>query len=147
MLRFRPFSTVHTNATERFQIDAFSMKTLSVCVGGRPKRIEMYAFSNENVLVWTGPNSGTTTTNLTKVQPNREVPRYWHWRPYLDLVERITAKLSLSQCLYPRVSRCGRDSHGRAQGLQGLCLNSQSKTRSCKCTRYNLPQFKFRVKM
>ena len=51
MLRFRPFSTVHTNATERFEIDAFSMKTLSVCVGGRPKRIEMYAFSNENVLV------------------------------------------------------------------------------------------------
>ena len=57
MMRFRPFSTVHTNTTERFQIDAFSMKTLSVCVGGRPKRIEMYAFSNENVLVWTGRNS------------------------------------------------------------------------------------------
>ena len=99
MMRFRPFSTVHTNTTERFQIDAFSMKTLSVCVVGRPKRIEMYAFSNENVLVWTGPNSGTTTTNLTKVQPNRELRRYRHWRTYLDLVEIITAKLSLSRSL------------------------------------------------
>ena len=37
---------------ERFQIDAFSMKTLSVLgMDRRPKRIEMYAFSNENALV------------------------------------------------------------------------------------------------
>ena len=47
---------------QRFQIDAFSVNTLSVferiSVDGRPKRIEMYAFSNENALVWTGPNSG-----------------------------------------------------------------------------------------
>ncbi len=44
---------------QRFQIDAFSVNTLSVferiSVDGRPKRIEMYAFSNENALVWTGP--------------------------------------------------------------------------------------------
>ncbi len=43
---------------QRFQIDAFSVNTLSVferiSVDGRPKRIEMYAFSNENALVWTG---------------------------------------------------------------------------------------------
>ncbi len=36
---------------QRFQIDAFSVNTLSVferiSVDGRPKRIEMYAFSNE----------------------------------------------------------------------------------------------------
>ncbi len=46
---------------QRFQIDAFSANTLSVferiSVDGRPKRIEMYAFSNENALVWTGPYS------------------------------------------------------------------------------------------
>ncbi len=39
---------------QRFQIDAFSVNTLSVferiSVDGRPKRIEMYAFSNENAL-------------------------------------------------------------------------------------------------
>ncbi len=45
---------------QRFQIDAFSVNTLSVferiiSVDGRPKRIEMYAFSNENALVRTGP--------------------------------------------------------------------------------------------
>ena len=44
---------------QRFQIDAFSVNTLSVferiSVDGRPKRIKMYAFSNENALVWTGP--------------------------------------------------------------------------------------------
>ncbi len=28
-----------------------------ISVDGRPKRIEMYAFSNENALVWTGNNS------------------------------------------------------------------------------------------
>ena len=39
---------------ERFQINAFSMKTLGVLVWTeRPIRIEMYALSNENVLVWT----------------------------------------------------------------------------------------------
>jgi len=43
---------------ERFQIDAFSMKTLSVLVWKelRTKRIEMYAFWNEDALVWTDPN-------------------------------------------------------------------------------------------
>ncbi len=46
---------------QRFQIDAFSVNTLSVferiSVDGRPKRIEMDAFSNENALVWTGPKT------------------------------------------------------------------------------------------
>ena len=37
---------------ERFQINAFSMKTLmGISADGRPKRIEMFAFSNENALV------------------------------------------------------------------------------------------------
>ena len=44
---------------QRFQIDAFSVNTLSVferiSVDGRPKRINLYAFSNENGLMWTGP--------------------------------------------------------------------------------------------
>ena len=40
---------------ESFHIDAFSMKTPPISVVGRPKRIEMYAISNENALVWTGP--------------------------------------------------------------------------------------------
>ena len=40
---------------ESFQIDAFSMKTPPISVVGRPKRIEMFAISNENALVWTGP--------------------------------------------------------------------------------------------
>ena len=64
-MRFRPFSTVFTYAIcirvsvlihfhERIQIDAFSMKTIGVLVlGGPAERIEMYAFSNENALVWT----------------------------------------------------------------------------------------------
>ena len=70
MFQKSPFSSVHTNMIccvficihfqQRFQIDAFSVNTLSVferiSVDGRPKRIEMYAFSNENALVWTGPN-------------------------------------------------------------------------------------------
>ena len=38
---------------ERFQIDAFSMKTQLISLGERPKGIEMYAFSNKNSLVWT----------------------------------------------------------------------------------------------
>ena len=88
-------------------------------VGGRPKRIEMYAFSNENVLMWTGPNSGTTTTNLSKVQPNRKVRRYRHWRPHLDLVERITAKLSLSRYLSAGVPVRSRFSRPGAR-LKGL---------------------------
>ena len=54
---------------QRFQIDAFSVNTLSlferISVDGRPKRTicmrfqtkthNLYAFSNENALVWTGP--------------------------------------------------------------------------------------------
>ena len=64
-MRFRPFSTVFTYAIcirvsvlihfhERDAFhDAFSMKTISVLVlGGSAERIEMYAFSNGNALVW-----------------------------------------------------------------------------------------------
>ena len=40
---------------ERFQMDAFLMKTLSVLVW--PKGMEMCAFSNANAIVWTGPYS------------------------------------------------------------------------------------------
>ena len=44
---------------QRFQMYAFSTKTIIVfdrcSVDDRPKRIEKYAFSNENALVWTGP--------------------------------------------------------------------------------------------
>ena len=43
---------------QRFQIDAFSVNT-RVSVDGRPKRIEMYAFSNENALVWTEPETSS----------------------------------------------------------------------------------------
>ena len=56
-MRFHLYSLSTT-----FQIDAFSVNTLSVferiSVDGRPKHIEMYAFSNENALVWTGPEFG-----------------------------------------------------------------------------------------
>ena len=74
-----PFSDVHTNTIcmrsicihfqQRFQIDAFSVNTLSVferiSVDGRPKRINLYAFSNENALVWTGPNMDTVRESHT----------------------------------------------------------------------------------
>ena len=60
---FRPFSTVHTNTIcMRFRFDPLSRAFSNRCVfdenaqrisvDGRPKRIEMYAFSNKNALVW-----------------------------------------------------------------------------------------------
>ena len=56
---------------QRFQIDAFSVNMLSVFerinLDGRPKRIEMYALSNENALVWTGPYSLSTNDNFSMV--------------------------------------------------------------------------------
>ena len=45
------FSTVHTN---RYVFDENARR---IGIDGKPKRIEMYAFSNENALVWTGPKT------------------------------------------------------------------------------------------
>ena len=58
---------------QRFQIEAFSVNTLSVFErisvdGSVPKRIEMYAFSNENALVWIG--SKAFNDDLAKVSWN-----------------------------------------------------------------------------
>ena len=58
---FDAFSTVLPNT----HIYAFSFSNRCVCdenalrinADGRPKRIEIYAFSNENALVWTRPKS------------------------------------------------------------------------------------------
>ena len=36
----------------------FDENAQRISVDGRPKRIEMYAISNENTLVWTGPKTG-----------------------------------------------------------------------------------------
>ena len=55
------FSSVHPNT----HIYAFSFSNRCVCdenalrisADGRPKHIEMYAFSNENASVWTRPKS------------------------------------------------------------------------------------------
>ena len=53
------FSSVHTNTIcMRFRFDPLSRAFSNRCVisaDGRPKRIEMYTFSNENSSVWTGP--------------------------------------------------------------------------------------------
>ena len=61
LMRFRPFSTVHTNTIcMRFRFDPLS-KALQIenaqrmSVDGRPKRIEMCAFLSENALVWMRP--------------------------------------------------------------------------------------------
>ena len=58
---------------QRFQIDAFSVNTLSVferiSVDGRPKRINLYAFSNENALVWTGPKPGDLFQYIKMIDP------------------------------------------------------------------------------
>ena len=49
----------------RFRFDQLSNRCVfdqnpqRISVNRRPKRIEMYAFSNENALVWTGPGSKT----------------------------------------------------------------------------------------
>ena len=60
LMRFRPSALIRylcvfvlIHFQERFQIDAFSMKA-HLSVNGTPERIEMYAFSNENAMVWTG---------------------------------------------------------------------------------------------
>ncbi len=53
-----------------------SVNTLSVferiSMDGRPKCIEMYAFSNENALVWTGPRSNyISPSNVKRRATNR----------------------------------------------------------------------------
>ena len=64
--RFDAFSTVHTNTICMcFCFDPLSRTFSNLCViyenaqcisvDERSKRIEMYAFSNENALVWRGP--------------------------------------------------------------------------------------------
>ena len=64
---------------QRFQIDAFSVNTLSVferiSVDGRPKRINLYAFSNENALVWTGPKAAKAlyTEELLRVKFEKDI--------------------------------------------------------------------------
>ena len=71
---------------QRFQIDAFSVNTLSVferiSVDGRPKRIEMYAFSNENALVWTGPkikhSPWVADSNVYGSSPSNNIIRLSH---------------------------------------------------------------------
>ena len=67
LMRFRPFLTVHTNTIcMRFRFDSLSRAFLNgyffrenaqrISVEGMPERIQMYAFSNNNALIWTGPN-------------------------------------------------------------------------------------------
>ena len=67
LMRFRPFLTVHTNTIcMRFSFDSLSKAFLNgyifhenaqhISVEGRPERIQMYAFSNNDALMWTGPN-------------------------------------------------------------------------------------------
>ena len=48
---FDPLSTVFSNRC------VFGENAQSISVVGRPKRIKMYAFSNEKAFVWTGPKS------------------------------------------------------------------------------------------
>ena len=47
--RFDPLSRAFSNRC------VFDENAQRVSVDGRPKRIKMYAFSNKNALVWTGP--------------------------------------------------------------------------------------------
>ena len=65
-MRFRPLPAQNNTICMRFCFDPLSRAFENRCVfdedaqrisvEGRVKRIETYAFSNENALVWTGPN-------------------------------------------------------------------------------------------
>ena len=61
-MRFRPSTLRYVRVyvlihfQERFQIDAFSMKTLSVLVSAKASRC-LHFHWNENAFVWTGPNN------------------------------------------------------------------------------------------
>lgn len=69
------FSTVHTETIcMRFHLDPLSRALSNRClfyesarpssVDGRPKRIVRYAFSNENILMWTGLSFDGTVNYL-----------------------------------------------------------------------------------
>ena len=77
LMRFRPFLTVHTNyICMRFRFDSLSRAFLNgyvfrenaqrISVEGRHERIQMYAFSNNNALMWTGPNNRATFARKNK---------------------------------------------------------------------------------
>ena len=58
--RFHFDATIHTHSIcmpIRFDRCVFDENAQRISVDARPKRIEMYAFSNENALVSTGPRS------------------------------------------------------------------------------------------
>ena len=72
LMRFRPFSTVHMHLYYMYALlnfdplsRAFSNRYVfdenaqCIIVDRRRKRIEMYAFLNENALMWTDPQSAT----------------------------------------------------------------------------------------
>ena len=77
--RFRPSTLRYVRVyvlihfQERFQIDAFSMKTLSVLVSANASRC-LHFHWNENAFVWTGPNN--SKDNKTK---------WKHWEIKLSL--------------------------------------------------------------
>ena len=48
----------------RFHFNPLSENSQRISVDGRPERIEMYAFSNENALVWTRHFLNQTGVNL-----------------------------------------------------------------------------------
>ena len=54
----------------RFHFDPLSENSQRISVDGRPERIEMYEFSNENELVWTRHylnQSGVDLINLLQI--------------------------------------------------------------------------------
>ncbi len=54
-MRFHLFS-LSTAFSSRCVLGEYAESVFErISVDGRPKRIEMYAFSNESALVWTGP--------------------------------------------------------------------------------------------
>ena len=71
LMPFLPFSTVQTNTIcMRFHFDPLSENSQRISVDGRPERIEMYAFSNENALEWTRHflnQSGVNLINLLQM--------------------------------------------------------------------------------
>ena len=79
LMRFQPSTLRYVRVyvlihfQERFQIDAFSMKTLSLLVSARASRC-LHFHWNENAFVWTGPNN--SKDNKTK---------WKHWEIKLSL--------------------------------------------------------------
>ena len=101
---------VHTkclHSGERFHMYAFSMKTISVfdrsSVDDSRKRIEKYAFSNENPLVWSGTYSCSRNFRRPidlRVELSLETFPKFEWT---SLQEKIVLKWALfkSRCFYP----------------------------------------------